>query len=666
MATNYEKEVRAFLGPRGPLKRLLPRYECRPEQADMAAAVLRCLADRSIAIVEAGTGTGKTLAYLLPALYSGERVVISTGTKALQEQLMNKDLPVLAREFEISAALMKGRTNYLCWKRYYEFGREPSFRFREEIPFYQRIEKWAEQTRTGDRAEIEGLPDDFSAWREITASGEQCVGQKCEYFNECFVTRMRARAQQADIVVVNHHLFFADLAIRSGAPGAIIPSYKTVIFDEAHGLAEVATEYFGAQVSTWRVMDLAQDIRRLSRAGQVPVDDLRAMLKALERAEFECNSVLKAVADEARLLPDAGGEGSRFSLEPLRKSALILEEGEKAASSLKLLAASLAAMARHEESIGGLAERAALLGSDLSLILAQEDPDQVYWAETRGRGVMLRASPAELGPILAERLFEPELPLVFTSATLAVMSEGKWSFDHFRSELGLAEPPRKLEEVWLKSSYDWENQAMLYVPRGLPEPNRPAFITEAAREMMRILKISHGRAFLLFTSYRNLEAAYELMAEHLPYTVLKQGQAPKSEILRMFREDGQAVLFATHSFWEGVDVSGKALSCVIVDKLPFASPGDPLMSARLGRIRRKGGNPFIDYQLPAAVLALKQGLGRLIRTREDCGILAVLDSRIHSKNYGKTFLESLPPAPVTERLGDLELFFRKRPDAGEA
>ena len=664
MGASFEREVQRFLGPKGPLARLLPRYETRPEQSAMASAVLRALAEESILVVEAGTGTGKTLAYLVPAIYAGERVVISTGTKALQEQLMRKDLPVLSREFKLRVALMKGRSNYLCRRRHREFGLNPTFKFREEIGLYDRVQKWAETTVTGDRAEIRGLPDDFSAWREMSCTGEQCLGQKCDLFRECFITAMRGRAQAADIVVVNHHLFFADLALRASAPAGILPEYRTVIFDEAHALAEIATEYFGRQASTFRLADLAQDIRRLQRLGRLPDADLRAVLKALDAAEAAGNAVFKAVAERGRELAEGGGESLRFGLKPLRHHRLVLEEGERAGAELKLLAKVLGSHSKQEESFGGLADRADSLAVDLAFILAQEDPDHVFWAETRGRRtVVLRASPTELGPILSEMLFTESRPLIFTSATLAIHAGKKWSFAHFRSELGLADGERPVKELWLASSYNWPEQAMLYVPKDLPEPSRPEFIARAAEEMERILAVSRGRAFLLFTSYRNLEAAYELLAPRLPFPVLKQGEASKPELLERFRAEEESVLFATSSFWEGVDVAGQSLSCVIVDKLPFASPGDPLLSARLDRIRSKGGNPFSDYQLPAAVIALKQGLGRLIRGREDFGILAVLDSRLHSKQYGRTFLASLPPAPLTTRIEDLEAFIAKRESA---
>jgi len=664
MSKSYEREVKHFLGPKGPLAGLVPNYECRPEQADMAAAVIRALAGHSIAIVEAGTGTGKTLAYLVPAIYAGERVIISTGTKALQEQLINKDLPILAREFDIRAALMKGRTNYLCWKRYYEFNRDPSFKFKNEINYYDIIMKWAENTATGDRAEIGGLPDNFSAWKEMTASGEQCTGQKCEFYDDCFVTIMRGMAQQADIVVVNHHLFFADLAIRASAQSSILPDYRTVILDEAHGLAETATEYFGVQVSTWRLADLGQDVRRMQSAGQMEVDTLRKILQALERAEFAAQNVFQAVAERMKG-GSFNGEGGRMSLQPLKGDGFILEELEKARADLKFLSNTLEKVSSGDDDYcGGLAERAHALSAELGFVLAQEDPDHVYWAEVKNKGVILRASPAELGPILDEKLYTDDKPLIFTSATLAVKKKNDWSFEHFKTEMGLSDVTRKVEEVYLPSSYEWKEKAVLYVPKHLPEPTSNDFILEASREMFRLLKISGGRAFLLFTSYRNLEAAYENLAPHLPYPVLRQGEAPKSDLLEEFREDEESVLFATHSFWEGVDVSGRSLSCVIVDKLPFASPGDPLMSARIERIRKKGGNPFQDYQLPRAVIALKQGLGRLIRTREDYGILAVLDGRLYKKNYGRTFFNSLPPAPLTHDIRDVESFFARH-DRGD-
>jgi ATP-dependent DNA helicase DinG len=663
MTHDFEKEIRDFLGPRGLLKKLLPTYEHRPEQADMAAAVLRAFDRNGLLVVEAGTGTGKTLAYLAPALYSNRKVLISTGTKALQEQLIYKDLPVLERAFNVRAAIMKGRSNYLCWQRYHEFERAPTFNFRDEISVWDRIRAWSLKTATGDRAEIKDLPDQWSAWRELSATGEQCLGQKCGYFDNCFITRMRGQAQAADILIVNHHLFFADLAIRDTAPSSVLPEYQTVIFDEAHDLAATATEFFGLQVSTWRVQDLGQDLRRIQRLGQMPMGELRGLLSALERAEG-------AASDFFRVVADAGwggaerGEGSRFSLAPLKDRPALVEEGDRARAEFKLLAKLLADAGKKDELLLGLGLRAEQFGSDLGFIVRMDDPDHVFWAETRGRGVIMRASPSDLGPLLAERLFGRNFPIVFTSATLAVQDRSCWSFAHFRSELGLKEPTRPLEETCLPSSYDWPNQAILYVPADLPEPTSPGFIRAASREMLRILRLSRGRAFLLFTSYRNLEAAYELLAPHLEFPVLKQGDMPKSTILEEFRNQGNAVLFATQSFWEGVDVTGQALSCVIIDKLPFASPSDPLLAARIDRIRRQGGNPFMDYQLPAAVIALKQGLGRLIRSKDDYGILAVLDSRLHTKRYGKTFLQSIPPAPLTTKLEDVKAFIDRHEGEG--
>jgi len=498
MATGYEKEVKAFLGPRGPLAELLPNYEHRPEQAEMAAAALRALAGDRLLVVEAGTGTGKTLAYLVPAIYSSRKVVISTGTKALQEQLINKDLPVLTKEFKVTAAVMKGRTNYLCWRRYHEFSSAPAFDMRDEISVWDRIQEWARTTKSGDRAEVPHMPDQYSAWREMSSSSEQCLGQKCSHFEQCFVTKMRAMAQAADIVVVNHHLFFADLAVKSGGHGQVLPAYETVIFDEAHGLAEIATEYFGPQVSTWRILDLGRDLRRIQRLGQLPVPVLRVILGALEKAEGSAIDALKFLAEEGASA--AGGESSRFSIGRMKGDPAVVEEGERAVGELRLLAKTLSDHKGELEVLENLADRANGLARDLAFILAMDDPDHVYWAETRGRGVILRASPAELGPILSELLFSEDFPIVFTSATLAVRSNKRWSFSHFSSELGLADSGRKVDELCLPSSYDWKDRAILYTPEDLPEPGSAGFIKAAAREMLGIVRISKGRAFLLFTS----------------------------------------------------------------------------------------------------------------------------------------------------------------------
>ncbi len=658
MSRSYEAEVKKFLGPRGPISGLLEDYEVRPEQVKMAGAVLRCLAEDSILFVEAGTGTGKTLSYLVPALYSERRVVISTGTKALQEQLIYKDLPVLSREFQVNAVLMKGRSNYLCWKRYNDFNRAPAFHFRDEISHFKTIQEWASKTKTGDRAEVPGLPDEYPTWRELSATSDQCLGQKCDYFQECFVTRMRAMAQQAEIVVVNHHLFFADLAVRSDAPGQVIPSYDTVIFDEAHSLPEIATEYFGVRFSNYQLMDLAQDIRRLQRLGKLSIGSLKSMLRTLEKAEESGGLLLKAIGESLR---GRGGEKetSRYSLAPVLKESSVQEWGDRTGSDLKDLFTKLTDLGGKDETIKTLADRAKSLAKDLKAIIAGSDPGHIYWAEFRGKNVFLRASPAELGPIIRPRLMENNHPIIFTSATLAVVSQGKWSFDHYRQALGAEEISRQTDEMWLPSSYDWKNNAVLYIPEGLPEPNDYSFIEKAAQEMESILHVSKGRAFLLFTSYRNMERAYELLCDKLPFPLLKQGDIPKSEILREFREDENSVLFATQSFWEGVDVSGQSLSCVVVDKLPFASPSDPLIAEKVDRLKQQNRNAFMEFQLPSAVLSLKQGLGRLIRSRNDYGILSVLDSRILKKRYGKIFLESLPPVPLSHDIRDLENFMER-------
>ncbi len=665
MSKGYETEVKKFLGPGGPVSTLLEDYEVRPEQVKMAGSVLRCLSEDSILFAEAGTGTGKTLAYLVPALYSERRVVISTGTKALQEQLINKDLPVLSREFEVNAVLMKGRSNYLCWKRYHDFSSAPTFHFRDEISHFKTIQEWASRTETGDRAEVPGLPDEYPTWREISATSEQCLGQKCDYFQDCFVTRMRAFAQQADIVVVNHHLFFADLAVRSDAPGQVIPSYETIIFDEAHSLPEIATEYFGLRFSNFQLMDLAQDIRRLQRLGKVSVDSLKSMLKSLEKAEHSGSELLRTIGDSLR---SRGGEKetSRYSLAPVLKEASVQEWGDKTESDLKALSTKLADLSGADESVKSLSERASALAKELKAIVSGSDPDQIYWAEFRGKNVFLRASPAELGPIIQPRLLSNDLPIIFTSATLAVVSQGKLSFDHYRQALGAEDPPRRIDELCLPSSYDWKQNSILYIPRELPQPSEMSFIEKAADEMEAILRVSKGRAFLLFTSYRNMERAFELLYDRLPFPLLKQGDAPKGELLSEFREDENSVLFATQSFWAGVDVSGQSLSCVVIDKLPFASPSDPLVAEKVERIKKQNKNAFMEYQLPSAVLALKQGLGRLIRSRSDYGILAVLDSRIIKKRYGKVFLESLPPVPVTHDIRDLESFMDRHEGGREA
>jgi ATP-dependent DNA helicase DinG len=627
----------SFFGPAGRLARALPGYEERPAQQEFSDAVARVLREGGLLLAEAGTGTGKTLAYLYPAASLGRRVVVSTGTKNLQEQLVTKDIPLLARALgrELKLAVMKGRANYLCLLRFRSFAEAGSLRRLDELPLVRAVEAWAPRTATGDRAEVPDLPDSADFWREISAASENCIGQQCPEFEACWVTRMRQRALEADIVVVNHHLLCADLAVKDGSYGQVIPDYDTVILDEAHLLEDVATQYFGVQVSSHRVDELARDVERELKAAALDAREVRA----------EVESVRLRGEGLFRLLARTAGR----RLAPGWLTPRAAEEAEALALRLEGLRTAILALPERPEAVSALAGRAATLRDELAFLLAAAEDSHVYFVETRGRGVFLRATPIDVSAPLRELLFERVRSAVLTSATLAVDGD----FGYLRARLGL----RPTRELALASPFDYPRQSLLYVPRAMPEPRAPGFPDRVAAEVLRLVRASRGRAFVLFTSHANMNAVAERMAGELPYPMLIQGEAPKGALLDAFRATPGAVLLATASFWQGVDVAGDQLSCVIVDKLPFASPADPIVAARVERLKARGDDAFGEYQVPVAVLMLKQGLGRLIRTAADRGVLAVLDSRLLTRAYGRRFLSSLPPARLVHELEPVEAFF---------
>jgi ATP-dependent DNA helicase DinG len=626
----------SFFGRGGLLAKVLDGYEERPAQQRLSEAVKGVLEEGGLLLAEAGTGTGKTLAYLLPAVELGRRVVVSTGTKNLQEQLVSKDIPLLARALgrDLSVAVMKGRGNYLCLLRHESFAKGGTFRRADEVPLFQAVEPWVTETETGDRAEIADLPDTVDFWREISAASENCIGQSCSLFDACFVTKMRQRALEADIVVVNHHLLCADLAVKEGSYGQVIPPYDTVILDEAHLVEDVATQYFGVQVSSYRVEELTRDVERELKAAALDAREVRSEIASVRmRAERLFNLLARGPA------------------RPLTKDWITTRGTEEALALLQRLEGlrtALLAIPDRPETIAGLAGRCLTLAGELAFLFKAEEDSHVYFIETRGRGVFLRAMPIDVSGRLKELLFDEVRAAVLTSATLAV--DGGFTF--LKDRLGV----EATDEVLLPSPFYFEDQAVLYVPRHIPEPPAPGFVDHAADEVVRLLEISKGRAFVLFTSYANMNAVAERIAGRIDYPVFIQGEAPKAALLETFRQTPHAVLLATASFWQGVDVAGEQLSCVVIDKLPFASPSDPVVGARIDRLRRSGGNPFAEYQVPVAVLTLKQGLGRLIRSANDTGILAVLDSRLIHKGYGRRFLESLPPARLVHDIAEVERF----------
>ena len=643
-----------FFAPGGVLAKAHPAYEFRRGQLQMAQAVEEALEQKRHLIVEAGTGTGKTLAYLMPVIRSGKRVIISTGTKNLQEQLFYKDVPFLEQtlfpggERKLNVCYMKGRANYLCKKKLYELTDQPVLSGLEEIEHYRAIAAWEKTTHTGDRAELASLPEASALWHKLDARSDTCMGQKCSLFDQCFITEMHRKAMESDIIIVNHHLFFADLAIKQAseyAPDAgILPEVGAVIFDEAHELEDVAGSYFGVAVSNQRVEELARDVEgTLSRHKMLSSQVIGGLKSLRERAQLFFS-----------VLPP--GEG-RFAFE--NRQEFLEENGEEFLAlqqALSRLGAELENLPGKPEEVFNFLRRAQELQVQLGFLMESDDKNTVFWIERRTRGpggrhgsVFLQATPIDVAPILKNTVFDKLETAVLTSATLAVGG----GFEYVRRRLGVEYG----REVVLPSHYDYPNQALLYVPPDLPDPRTPQFAAKAADRIRRLLEITRGRAFVLFTSYAQMNEVYQRLLGELEYPMLLQGDAPKMALLDEFRLTPHAVLFATSSFWQGVDVQGEQLSAVIIDRLPFAVPSDPVVAARVKAIDAEGGNAFFQYQVPSAVITLKQGFGRLIRSLHDRGLLTLLDNRILKKQYGRVFVESLPAYRRTTDLGEVERFF---------
>ena len=639
----------------------------------MAEAVERALEIERPLFVEAGTGTGKTLAYLIPAALSGKKVIISTGTRALQDQIMTKDLPLVAEVLaphgiRFRSAMMKGLSNYLCRRRFQELRETEAHRFALETDLIH-IEKWVPRSRTGDRVELSMLPDDSRAWFAVQSSTDTRIGKGCAYNDECFVTQMKQEAEEADLVVVNHHLFFADLALRRGMAGShlgggrradmasVIPAYDAVIFDEAHQLEDVATTFFGVRASSARVDALVRDaLRTLTAAGR---GEARGMLDRVEHAAHAFFRALPA---------GRSGAGGMESRRPLTGQEL---EGATYELFLKLLAsvdalATYADLFAREESIALIARRAGDLKRDLQQIVEgaraigrgnpEDDEDaqalrNVAWVETREKSVAIGSSPVHVGGLLRGALFDRVSAVICTSATLATAG----GFHFAKARLG-ATP--EAEELVVASPFDYGARAGFYVARDLPEPTNPAFEAAAAERIIELVEMTQGGAFVLATSNRAMRNLCGILRGRIREPILLQGEAPKQILLARFRELGNAVLVATMSFWEGVDVPGHALRLVVLDKIPFAVPTDPLVASRSAEVERQGGNPFAQYSVPAAAILLKQGFGRLLRTRKDGGVIALLDRRATTKGYGRMLLASLPPARRLGNMDDVRAFWR--------
>ena len=630
---NISNPIEDILGEKGSLSRSFQGFEFRPAQVQMALLISEALRNRGQVIIEAGTGTGKTMGYLVPIIMSGKKTVISTGTINLQEQIFFKDIPIISKTtgLKVDSLMMKGRKNYLCLHRYHQYFSFPSILKPDgdAVRVRERFDGWLKKTKIGDRAELPWLADNDPLWEAVSSNSDQCQGIECIHREGCFLNALRKRAAQAEIIIVNHHLFFADIMVKQGGFGEIIPRFQAVVFDEAHKIEEIATNYFGVNLSTGQLVAFVKDVEKeTEELCDTDKQEIKRHLNIIRSCTEQIQDLFYQSDEKGRLIGDG---------------VLRIHEGPSAdiRKGLNYI----------QQRLGhAIAARAEDMGRSLEVIFSSDDPDWLNWYEKRERGMVFHASPLDVSKSMRELLYDNVKTIIFTSATLSTNG----NFDYIRSCLGI--PENAFEGIY-PSHFDFKTQTIMYVPNDLPSPNSKDFAVEAAKRVIEILEITSGRALILFTSYSNLNIVYELVSGKLPYTVYRQGDAPRSILLERFRQDTHSVLLATGSFWQGVDVPGDALSCLIVDKLPFDSPGDPLVAARIESIRSKGGNPFMEYQLPSAIISLKQGFGRLIRKRSDRGVLAILDGRILTARYGRFFFDSLPEMTVSNEMEDVRRFF---------
>jgi ATP-dependent DNA helicase DinG len=643
MSSRIAPDLRSIFAAQGVLASSLPNYRARGAQLEMAEAVASAIQDNGILIAEAGTGTGKTFAYLVPALLSGAKVIISTGTKTLQDQLFHRDIPALrnALQIPVSAALLKGRSNYVCHYRLERTLAQGKFEDREEASQVQAIARFAKLSESGDRAELAEVPESSSVWPLVTSTRDNCLGSECPHYKKCFVMAARRRAQLADLIVVNHHLFFADVWLRAESAQELLPARNTVIFDEAHQLPEIVSVFFGESVSTGQLLELARDARLEAVCGCPDFAPLPEAAAALVKSARDLRLVF---GEEAmRLSFDAAQQDSRFN------DAFAL-----ATARLQTLSDLLELQAERAEGLRSCWQRSLELLTKLERWKESDRGESVRWVELYSHTMQMHSTPLSIAPLFEREIGARRSSWIFTSATLSVNAD----FKHYQREMGLHEARTASWE----SPFDYPTQALLYVPRHMPDPAHPGYTRAVVQAALPVIANSQGRAFLLFTSLRAMRQAHELIATGLDecgmaYPLLVQGEQPRSLLLERFRRLRNPILIGSHSFWEGVDVRGPALSLVVIDKLPFQPPEDPVLAARISRLNALGRNAFLDYQLPQAVIALKQGAGRLIRDEADRGVLMICDPRLITRSYGRSIWQSLPPMRRTRELADVARFF---------